>query len=289
MTAEPLESIQAWVDQLKELVAQTNMSQRQLAKKLNMSPSTLSRFINGKRLPDQRTVADLVDVVDANGGSVDLTTVLRARAAAEKVRRLHPNGHPVDSTTQDTDAGDSGSANDGQETEPRENELGVVPRRRRTVIGIAIGIAALAIAAAIAITVSSGTSQSAPPRTRSAESDARCLATSCTGKNHNTEGCRDDARPLPGGKDDRTVIIDVMYSPACQAAWGKAKGAPNGAVVTVSDAAGLEQRARGKSVAGEPTPKPTPMIPAPAGARVKACIVTTTAELCTDSVEIPAR
>lgn len=289
--AESLDPIQAWVRQINELAAESNMSQRQLAKTLRWSPATINRYVKGERIPDQSTVTNLVALINEHGGSVDATAVLDTLAAAEEAfkneRRLHPNGEPLPPAPTERHTDDS----DHQETTPRENEVGPVRRRRRrrTKILVAVGVAASATAVAVvAMNAPSGASQSDEPRAPAVESSASCVAEACTGKNHNEQGCRHDARPLPGGRDDRTTIIDVMYSPVCQAAWAKTKGAPHGAVIKVADTNGLEQRARAKSVAVEATPKPTPMIPAPAGARIKACIVTVTEELCTDVVEILA-
>jgi len=100
-----------------------------------------------------------------------------------------------------------------------------------------------------------------------------------------TSKADDDARILRGGRADGTTVVEVLYSSACQAAWGKAKGAPDGALVKIVDANGSEQHARAKSGTAKAAPKPTPMLPAQAGTRLQACI--NTDQLCTDWVEIP--
>jgi hypothetical protein len=67
---------------------------------------------------------------------------------------------------------------------------------------------------------------------------------------------------------------------------GKARGAPPGAIIKITDSDKHEQRARGKATSGNTT-KPTHMLPAPVGARLTACIMTDKDTLCTEPVLVP--
>lgn len=148
------------------------------------------------------------------------------------------------------------------------------------------GIATLIVGSAgVGVAARLGAFDADEAQVRTPPSTTKCHYLSCDGKNHNEQGC-DDARILPGGQAEGTMIVEVLYSSACQAAWGKAKGAPDGALVKIVNANGSEQHARAKSGAGKPAPKPTPMLPARAGTLLQACI--NTDQLCTDWIEIPA-
>lgn len=265
------EPLRDWAEQFHRLVAATNLpSQKRLADELDMGKATLSRYVTIERIPERPTVTRLVDLIRKNGGAVDEAAVFSAHAAAEAAWPdwlRQRNGHRSPLT--------HGSA-------AVEHKAGRSRRKPILMAGVAtliIGSAGVGVAALLGAFHANDTQAQTPPST------TKCHFLSCEGKNHNEQGC-DDARILPGGRAEGTMVVEVLYSSACQAAWGKAKGAPDGALVKIVNANGSEQHARAKSGAGKAAPKPTPMLPARAGTLLQACI--NTDQLCTDKVEIPA-
>lgn len=117
--------------------------------------------------------------------------------------------------------------------------------------------------------------------------DTTCIGTSCAGKKYNAQGCDYDTRPL-AGRDNATTIIEVMYSDTCQAAWAKAKGAPPRSVIKITDPNGPLQLAGVKAATGKSGPRPTPMLFAPVGTRLTACIITDSQQICTETIEVGA-
>lgn len=296
--AELPEPLRDWAGQFHALAAATNLpSQKRLADELGMVKATLSRYVTIERIPERPTVTRLVDLIRKNGGTLDEAAVFRAHAAAEAAwpdwLRQRRNGHrsPLTPGSADpaADTGDSRAeeppaAHENQAGEPAAVEHKAGRSRRKPILmaGVAtliIGPAGVGVAALLGAFHADDAQVQTPPST------TKCHFLSCQGKNHNEQGC-DDARILPGGRAEGTMVVEVLYSAACQAAWGKAKGAPDGALVKLVNANGSEQHARAKSGPGKAAPKPTPMLPARAGTLLQACI--NTDQLCTDWVEIPA-
>jgi hypothetical protein len=262
-----------------------------------MGKATLSRYVTIERIPERPTVTRLVDLIRKNGGTLDEAVIFRAHTAAEAAwpdwLRQRGNGHRSPLTpgsadlaaeTGDSRAKEPPAAPDDQAGEPAAVEHKAVRSRRKLIL--MAGVATLVIGTVgVGVAALLGAFHADDPQVPTPPSTAKCHFLSCEGRDHNEQGC-DDARTLPGGRADGTMVVEVLYSSACQAAWGKAKGAPDGALVKIVNANGSEQHAKAKSSPGKAAPKPTPMLPARAGTLLQACI--NTDKLCTDWVEIPA-
>lgn len=263
--AEVPEEIRPWAEQLHALATATGLpSQARLAAALPVGKATLSRYLSAERLPDRSTVDKLVELARQNGRTVDEPALFRAYQAAhdafaERRRRARDQ--------------DDSSANPARRAGPR---------RMLARSGIA---AAIVAAVGVGIAAFSGAFGATDPQDPAPQSGVACVGKSCAGKNHQGQGCSADAQVL--GSEGSTTVVEVMYSRACQAAWGRAKGLPPDAVVRIAEITGTGgQRAVGKAGPGADKPKPTRMLAAPAGTRFKACIVIGTDQTCTNTVPI---
>jgi len=259
------DAVRPWVEQLRALADATGLrSQARLAAALHVGTATMSRYLSAERLPDRSTVDKLVELARQGGGSVDEPALFHAYETAER------------------DFADRRRR--GRETSAQTDVVPPVNRNRASIL-VKFGIAAVVAAAAVSVAVVVNTSRADEPQTPQAKANTTCTGASCASRNHNAQGCNNDARSLVG-HDNATAIIEVMYSDACQAAWAKAKGAPPGSVIKITDANGPVQRAQAK--AGETGPKPTVMLSAPAGTRLTACIITKGQQICTKTIEVGA-
>jgi transcriptional regulator with XRE-family HTH domain len=264
------EEIRPWVEQLHTLAAASGLpSQARLAAALHVGKATLSRYLTGERMPSRSTVAKLAELARQNGEAVDEPALFRAYESAESIlarrRRAGRASAEVDV--------------------PEEGASPTSRRRVPTFVRSAIA-ALIAAAVGFGIAAYSGAFRANDPQ--SPGSSTKCDGTSCKGKNHQDQGCSADAQALDSN-DEAGVVIEVMYSPACQAAWGKGKGVPADAVVKITSDSSTPQRARGKPEPNENTTKPTRMLPAPVGTLLRACITTTDAQkICTEQVEVPS-
>jgi hypothetical protein len=294
--AELPQPIREWAEQFHALVAATTLpSHAQLAPELHVGKTTLYRYVTIERLPGPSTVTQLLDLVRTTGGTVDEAAVLRAHAAAAAVwpdwLRQRGNGHRsphmADSTDPAADTGDSRAeqppAAPAQAGEPAEVEPRAARSRRKPILITAVATLII-VPSGVGVAARLGAFHADDPQVPTPTPTTKCQFLSCEGKDHNEQGC-DDARILRGGRAEGTMVIEVLYSSACQAAWGKAKGAPDGALVKIVNANGSEQHARAKSGASKTAPKPTPMLPARTDTLLQACI--NTDKLCTDWTEIP--
>jgi transcriptional regulator with XRE-family HTH domain len=263
------DAVRPWAEQLRALADATGLrSQAQLAAALHVGTATMSRYLSAERLPDRSTVDKLVELARDQHGSVDETALFGAYEAAEKYfadRRSRGR--------------DTASANTPTEDVPRV-------QRTRVPILVRFGIAAVVAAAAVGVAIVSA-SPADEPQNPQPQASTTCSGKSCAGKNHNVQGCDEDARSL-AGRDNAPTIIEVMYSNTCQAAWAKAKGAPPGSVIKITDDNGHGHRAQAKAAADNAAPKPTRMVSAPVGTRLTACVITETQRICTETIEVGA-
>jgi hypothetical protein len=259
------EEIRPWAEQLHALATATGLpSQARLATALHLGKATLSRYLSAERLPDRSTVDKLVELAQDNGHAVDEPALFRAyRAADEAFAERRRRGR------------------DNAQVDPP-----VARRADRRRLLVRSGVAAVVVAAAgVGVVAFSGGFDAPDPRDPVSRADVTCVGSSCAGKNHQGQGCSADAQSL--GSEGDGAIVEVMYSRSCQAVWGKAKGLPPGAIVKITGPDGPAHRALEKAESGEDKPKPTLMLPAPAGTRFKACIVIGNEDTCTGLVEIP--
>ncbi|MGH3880129.1 MAG: DUF2690 domain-containing protein [Actinophytocola sp.] len=266
--ADVPEAVRPWAEQLRALADATGLrSQAQLAGALHVGRATMSRYLSAERLPDRSTVDKLVELARQHGGSVDEPALFRAYETAER------------------DFADRRRR--GRETASANAETDVVPQVKRTRAStlVKFGIVAVVAAAAVGVAVVVNASRADEPLTPQAQASTTCIGKSCADRIHKAQGCDDDARPL-AGRDNATTIIEVMYSNNCQAAWAKAKGAPPGSVIKITDGNGLNQRAQ--APADKSGPRPTRMLSAPVGTRLTACIITGSQRICTETIEVGA-
>jgi hypothetical protein len=93
-------------------------------------------------------------------------------------------------------------------------------------------------AAAIAVPLITTTSASADTGAQPSTVAANCFAQSCEGRWPDQEGCdRDAITPVPA-VHFKDLILELRYSPACRAAWGRIRSATVGDRVRIHSSDG---------------------------------------------------
>ncbi|EGX54435.1 hypothetical protein SZN_37978, partial [Streptomyces zinciresistens K42] len=97
----------------------------------------------------------------------------------------------------------------------------------------------------------------------------KCAGASCTGKDAEAMGCSGDRVTTAGSATVGTAVVEVRYSRACGAAWGRVTRAGQGDEVVVR--AGRASRSASITTAGDADAY-TPMVAVKDAAQAVACV-----------------
>jgi transcriptional regulator with XRE-family HTH domain len=211
---------------LRTLRDGSHLTLRQLAVKSGFSASTLSLAESGRTVPSWDLVAAFVQSCGQDPARWrQLWEITQAQAAAQAADPA-ADPPPVSVAEQTADTADA----DDQQEAAEEAEEAVAPasagRRRPAVLAGAIVLAAAISAVAIVTLTSAGTG--GKPAALAAQS---AVIAAKDGTDPYADNCKADEKQLdwqPVRRADHTMFgtIVLMYSPACQAAWGYLDG-PN--------------------------------------------------------------
>ncbi len=132
-------------------------------------------------------------------------------------------------------------------------------------------MAALALGAAAAAMYATGSfgqaAQASPKAVRTAGPATGCAGKACEGRDPKKMNCGADAVTVRTGSIPEDLVIELRYSPACKAAWGRISFAEVGATVVVNNSDG----AAAANVVHYDRDVYTPLIAAPADGSVWVC------------------
>ncbi|MEV0450274.1 DUF2690 domain-containing protein [Streptomyces sp. NPDC050600] len=190
----------------------------QLSEKTHYAKSSWERWVNGKQFPPRDAVESLAKLCETDPAP------LLARWDEEEARRAAPEAEP-----DGTEAPDDGTP----------------PRSRRT-LWVSLVLALLLVAAAgvyAAVTLSGPGEPPAKPKpvVKVAGPATGCTLTTCEGKDPKKMNCGADAVTVRTGSIPKDLVIELRYSRACKAAWGRISFAEVGATVVVNNSDGAAQ------------------------------------------------
>ena len=94
------EPVRRWAKELRQLAqASGAQSQRQLAKRLNIAPATVRRYLTGERLPERELVTQLIELVQADRVVVDESVAYRLHVEAQHFVATQQLRHQDDGST----------------------------------------------------------------------------------------------------------------------------------------------------------------------------------------------
>ncbi|WP_225799645.1 XRE family transcriptional regulator [Streptomyces sp. NK15101] len=199
----------------------------QLSEKTHYAKSSWERWVNGKQFPPRDAVESLARLCGTDPAP------LLALWAEEDARRTAPEP----GTGAETGAGPEAGT---------EAEAGAATARRRRTLWASLVLAVLLTAGAISYAALSGSGEpSAAPRPKPAVKVAGpatgCTLTGCEGRDPKKMNCGADAVTVRTGSIPKDLVIELRYSRACQAAWGRISFAQVGATVVVNNSDGAAQ------------------------------------------------
>ncbi|MFE7409207.1 helix-turn-helix domain-containing protein [Streptomyces laurentii] len=240
-----------------------------LSQKTHYAKSSWERWVNGKQFPPRDAVESLARLCGTDPGP------LLALWDTEDARRTAPAPAPAlasDSDGGEPEAGEPAEA--GESGEPAAAEESPVPARRtrRTLWG-SLAAAALLVAGAGAYTIAALSGEDKPPAPKPtpvvkvAGPAAGCTLAACEGRDPKKMNCGADAVTVRTGSIPPDLVIELRYSGACKAAWGRISFAEVGATVLVNNSDGAAQA----DVVHYDRDVYTPLIAAPDHGSVFAC------------------
>ncbi|MEV5971035.1 DUF2690 domain-containing protein [Streptomyces sp. NPDC051921] len=247
-------SVKDLAGELLALKKASGASFAQLSEKTHYAKSSWERWVNGKQFPPRDAVESLAKLCETDPAP------LLALWDEEDARRTAPG---AEAPPAGTDEGADATA---------AEEAGPAPRRRRTLWG-ALAIAALLVAGAVTYGVvalsGSGEEPAARPKPTAKVPAARtgCTLTGCEGRDPKKMNCGADAVTVRTGSIPKDLVIELRYSRACKAAWGRISFAEVGATVVVNNSDGAAQA----DVVHFDRDVYTPLIAAPDDSSVWAC------------------
>ncbi|WP_086830020.1 DUF2690 domain-containing protein [Streptomyces sp. NRRL B-24572] len=197
----------------------------QLSEKTHYAKSSWERWVNGKQFPPRDAVESLARLCDTDPAQ------LLALWDEEEARRTAPEPEP-----------------EGEPEGPEAAEVAPEPEeapRKRRGLWAALVLAVLLVAgagtyAAVALT---GDAELPKPKAivKVAGPATGCEATGCEGKDPKKMNCGADAVTVRTGSIPKDLVIELRYSRACKAAWGRITFAEIGATVVVNNSDGAAQ------------------------------------------------
>ncbi|GAA2804003.1 DUF2690 domain-containing protein [Streptomyces showdoensis] len=191
----------------------------QLSEKTHYAKSSWERWVNGKQFPPRDAVESLAKLCGTDPAP------LLALWDEEEARRAAPEADP-----------------DGTEAAAED----AAPARGRRTLWVSLVLAVLLVAgaatyAAVALS-GSGEPQAKPkPPVKVAGPATGCTLTKCEGKDPKKMNCGADAVTVRTGSIPKDLVIELRYSRACKAAWGRISFAEVGATVVVNNSDGAAQ------------------------------------------------
>ncbi|MEU7023610.1 DUF2690 domain-containing protein [Streptomyces sp. NPDC046203] len=267
----------------------------QLSQKTHYAKSSWERWVNGKQFPPRDAVESLARLCGTDPGP------LLALWDAEDVRRAAPAPGPGPES--DTvaapesggvehgevergevgpgEAGPGGGvptgadvpARDGGSIAGEEPSAAVPVRRKRRALWGSFALAALLIGGvgAYAVAAFSGDEEPTIPEPAQAVKvvgpATGCTLTACEGRDPKKMNCGADAVTVRTAAIPPDLVIELRYSKACKAAWGRISFAEVGATVVVNNSDGAAQA----DVVHYDRDVYTPLIAAPDHGSVFAC------------------
>ncbi len=251
--------VRALVDRLREMKDDSGQSLAALAGRTPYSKSAWERYLNGRKLPPREAVEALGRLT---GRDIAPLTALW-ELAEQAWNRPRPPGPEADPGGQPAAEAVEPPARPARRRSPGARLAGLL------VVSAAVAVGAAAIPAA-------GGHDAGPHRkpgttetsTTAAEADVdtQCFADGCAGLDPKDTGCAGDAWTSALARVGR-VYVELRYSNACRAAWGRISWGRPGDVAEVVPARGRSLRER----VHYDTDVYTAMIPASDPSRAKAC------------------
>ncbi|MFJ9826389.1 DUF2690 domain-containing protein [Streptomyces sp. NPDC101160] len=243
-------SVKDLASELLALKKASGSSFAQLSKKTHYAKSSWERWVNGKQFPPRDAVESLARLCATD------PEPLLALWDEEEARRTAPEpeagsqSDPESVPESESDSGPEGPESEsesgsGSGSGPEEGRNPATGRRRRTLWG-SLGLAALLTAGAATYAVVALTGDPAPPPkpkpvVKVAGPATGCKLTGCEGKDPKKMNCGADAVTVRTGSIPKDLVIELRYSRACQAAWGRITFAEIGATVVVNNSDGAAQ------------------------------------------------
>ncbi|MFF3603095.1 DUF2690 domain-containing protein [Streptomyces sp. NPDC002463] len=220
-------SVKDLASELLALKKASGSSFVQLSEKTHYAKSSWERWVNGKQFPPRDAVERLALLCGTDPAP------LLALWAEEEARRAAP----------EPEAGAEAGA--GVEPEGRAGSWTAVFRRRR-VLWASVVLAVLLVAGAVSYSALSGSGEPpAAPRPQPVVTVAGpatgCTLTHCEGRDPKKMNCGADAVTVRTGSIPKDLVIELRYSRACRAAWGRISFAQVGATVVVNNSDGAAQ------------------------------------------------
>ncbi|MFB7866582.1 MULTISPECIES: DUF2690 domain-containing protein [unclassified Streptomyces] len=246
-------SVRDLASELLALKKSSGASFARLSEQTHYAKSSWERWVNGKQFPPRDAVESLAKLCETDPAP------LLALWDEEDARRTSPE---QDEPAAPEDAEADAAAPTGPTT-----------RRRRTLWG-ALVLAVLLVAGAVTYGVVALTGSDEPsaapkpkPVVKVAVPATGCTLTACEGRDPKKMNCGADAVTVRTGSIPKDLVIELRYSHACQAAWGRISFAEIGATVVVNNSDGAAQA----DVVHFDRDVYTPLIAAPDDGSVWAC------------------
>ncbi|MET9619434.1 DUF2690 domain-containing protein [Streptomyces sp. NPDC006464] len=233
--------------ELLALKKASGLSFAQLSQKTHYAKSSWERWVNGKQFPPRDAVeslarlcetppARLLDVWDRADGERALATGRESELPESGTGAgTAEAGAAADAGPQPAVAGVDAAPEAGAEAAPARRG------RRGLWISAVVGLALVAGAAAAYAYAGGGTGGEEPaarPTVKIAGPATGCEGTGCEGKDPKKMNCGADAVTVRTGSIPKDLVMELRYSKACQAAWGRITFAEVGATVVVNNSDG---------------------------------------------------
>ncbi|WOX24632.1 DUF2690 domain-containing protein [Streptomyces solicathayae] len=208
--------------ELLALKKASGLSFAQLGERTHYAKSSWERWVNGKQFPPRAAVEGIARACEQDPAAL---LALWDRAEGER--------------TSEGEAGEDAQDAADVAVEP------VRPGRRRALwLSVVLGV--LLAAGAVVVAYTAFASDDEKPRTpkpavKVAGPATGCTGTGCEGRDPKKMNCGADAVTVRTGSIPKDLVIELRYSKACQAAWGRISFAQIGATVVVNNSDGAAQ------------------------------------------------
>ncbi|MEU6275859.1 DUF2690 domain-containing protein [Streptomyces populi] len=242
---DPAEALRAELLAVKQA---SGLSYARLGARTHYAKSSWERWINGKQFPPRAAVESLAEALEQDPARL-LALWERAEGARTDEARTNEagtDGARTDGVLVPADGSEDGrSDEDGTEAGvPTPLRQRLTGRRRPLLVGaLCLLGAAVSVAAVLATDGDSHGTPAASPKPSAAAGSAeppapKCEAEGCSGKSPVSTNCALDGQTL-GLTRNKNMVIELRYSKACAAAWGRITYASKSAIVDADNSAGV--------------------------------------------------